>query len=223
MELSLGNHLHFSRRLPPTEHWRLYETFRSNAAYLDIETGEVDEEGPSITVIGLMSKGKYEAYVARDDMEDFLDKVAEVDFLVTFNGSRFDLPVLHRTFPGVLESISHVDLVYPARHLGFRGGLKKVEEMLGIERTERVKGLRGYDAPSLWSRHLSGDSESLDLLLEYNRFDVVNLEPIARFLCSALKQRFFGTSFTSAYDIAKGLTIWPYPCKGQRDTSPHSS
>jgi uncharacterized protein len=54
------------------------------------------------------------------------------------------------------------------------GGLKRVEEQLGIERTS--KGIDGLMAMRLWERfRLHGDGEALQALLAYNRDDVKNL------------------------------------------------
>jgi uncharacterized protein YprB with RNaseH-like and TPR domain len=46
--------------------------------------------------------------------------------------------------------------------------------MLGIARGSA--GLTGWDAPKLWQRYeMLGDQAALQLLLDYNRDDVVNL------------------------------------------------
>jgi uncharacterized protein YprB with RNaseH-like and TPR domain len=54
------------------------------------------------------------------------------------------------------------------------GGLKRVEEQLGIERS--TKGIDGLEAMRLWQRFLyDRDEKALQALLQYNREDVVNL------------------------------------------------
>ena len=60
--------------------------------------------------------------------------------------------------------------------LGFKGGLKKIEPRFGIHRPKEVNGMDGYMAVLLWQRYQRGDQGALDLLLTYNREDVVNLE-----------------------------------------------
>ena len=46
--------------------------------------------------------------------------------------------------------------------------------MFGI--TRKTEGMNGYDAIKLWERYRKyGRDEALNLLLEYNREDVINL------------------------------------------------
>ena len=70
----------------------------------------------------------------------------------------------------------HVDLRFLLKRLGYRGGLKKIEPHFGILRPPEVAGMDGYEAVLLWQRHRRGDRTALELLLTYNREDVLNLE-----------------------------------------------
>jgi uncharacterized protein YprB with RNaseH-like and TPR domain len=72
----------------------------------------------------------------------------------------------------------HLDLRFLLARLGFKGGLKKIEPRFGIRRPPAVKHLDGFDAVLLWERYQRGDRTALDLLLEYNREDVANLETL---------------------------------------------
>jgi hypothetical protein len=45
-------------------------------------------------------------------------------------------------------------------------------------RDAAIRDLSGYDAVLLWRRHLRGDRRALDLLIEYNRADVLHLKTI---------------------------------------------
>jgi uncharacterized protein YprB with RNaseH-like and TPR domain len=75
------------------------------------------------------------------------------------------------------------------RH-GLFGGLKRVEEQLGIAR--RSKGIDGWDAMRLWSRYEDGgDREALEILLAYNRDDVLNL-PVLESRLSKLEGTYAG-------------------------------
>ena len=61
------------------------------------------------------------------------------------------------------------------------GGLKRVEEQLGIFR--RSRGIDGIEAMRLWQRYeTTRDRRALMTLLEYNREDVLNLEALDRIL-----------------------------------------
>jgi hypothetical protein len=62
--------------------------------------------------------------------------------------------------------------------LGIKGGLKAVEEKLGLERPKEIKDISGYDATVLWAKHLRGDKAALERLIQYNAEDVVHLKAI---------------------------------------------
>jgi uncharacterized protein YprB with RNaseH-like and TPR domain len=54
------------------------------------------------------------------------------------------------------------------------GGFKVVEQQLGIPR--RLRGIGGAQAAMLWWRYqIDHDGKALDLLLKYNKEDVLNL------------------------------------------------
>ncbi len=142
-------------------------------AYLDIETSF---DG-MITVVGLHAGDRGMIQLIGGKISDVaLWRVLEgVKTICTYNGSRFDLPVIRRRLGLDLskEFRSH-DLMYDCWRLGLFGGLKRVEEQLGISR--RSKGIDGFEAMRLWSRYEDGcDEEALETLLTYNRDDVLNL------------------------------------------------
>jgi hypothetical protein len=87
--------------------------------------------------------------------------------------------------------------MYPLRRIGFSGGLKKIEQMLGISRSEGTTGLSGFDAVRLWREYERGNNRSLDLLLEYNREDIVNLKTIIDMVYDRLVENKFGQAGTS--------------------------
>jgi len=65
--------------------------------------------------------------------------------------------------------------MYDCWRCNFFGGFKAVEQQLGIPR--QLQGITGLDAVMLWQRYQDyGDQDALDLLLEYNKEDVVNLK-----------------------------------------------
>ena len=84
--------------------------------------------------------------------------------------------MLRNFFPDLALPPLHVDLRFLLARLGYRGGLKKIEPRFGIQRPGEVDGMDGYMAVILWERHQRGDRTALELLLQYNREDVVNLE-----------------------------------------------
>ena len=170
------NPAYFAARLHAAEHWRLFRNFRPRTAYLDIETTGTFWPGLLVTVVGLYDGASMRQFVQGYNLREFPRVLEELDVLVTFNGTQFDLPVLKTYFPGLRLPPVHVDLRFLLARLGFKGGLKKIEPCFGIRRPKEVKGMDGYMAVILWERYQRGDRTALDLLLKYNREDVVNLE-----------------------------------------------
>lgn len=174
--LEAGEYQYFTRRIPKREHWRLFPEFRDTVAYLDIETD--GRAGQAISVIGLYDGVDYLPYVQGDNLFEFVDAVSHYSVLVTFFGGGFDLPVIQREFPSLRLDQVHIDLCPLMRQIGFRGGLKAIERAVGIERSPETQGLTGRDAVRLWRNAQRGSQSDLDLLLAYNREDVVNLEQL---------------------------------------------
>lgn len=173
-------HLHrpeyFASRLPCGELWRLFHHFRSRTAYLDIETTGAGWPELNVTVVGLYDGRTMRQFVLGRNLRDFPAALADIDVLVTFNGSQFDLPVLRACFPDLAFPPVHLDLRFILARWGHRGGLKRLEPRFGIRRAPEVAGLNGYDAVLLWERFQRGDLTAGELLLQYNREDVLNLE-----------------------------------------------
>jgi uncharacterized protein len=167
---------YFADRLQTGEHWRLFNQFRPRTAYLDIETTGTVWPGLLVTVVGLYDGQNMRQFVQGYNLQKFPEAVSEFDLLVTFNGTQFDVPVLRAYFPELQLPPAHVDLRFLMARLGYKGGLKRIEPRFGIHRPNEVDGMDGYMAVLLWQRYQRGDKGALDLLLTYNREDVVNLE-----------------------------------------------
>ena len=156
-------------------------------AYLDIETTGLSMEHCDITVIGIYLVGASEAkciQLVGDDVTapNLLEAVDGVDIIYTYNGSRFDLPFISRSLGIDLSGIcSHRDLMFDCWKNNYRGGLKKVEQQLGIKR--KLKDISGYDAVRLWWKYVNDyDAAALSILMRYNREDVVNLKELKNIL-----------------------------------------
>jgi uncharacterized protein YprB with RNaseH-like and TPR domain len=169
---------YFATCLPPAEHWRLFHHFRPRTAYLDIETSGAAWAEMAVTVVGLYDGHTMRQFVLGDNIQEFPEALAGVEVLVTFNGSQFDLPVLRAYFPSLSLPPIHLDLRFILARLGFKGGLKKIEPRFGIRRAPEVAEMNGYDAVLLWERFQRGDLTARELLLQYNREDVLNLETL---------------------------------------------
>jgi hypothetical protein len=184
----------FAYRMPRREHWRLYEEFRHSACFLDIETTGLSPAGGEVTLVGVYDGREYKAFIRGINLnEEVLEReLKKYSLLVTFYGSCFDVPFLKAHFPNIGLEKPHIDLCFASRRLGLRGGLKRIEEVLGLEREEEVKDIDGFEAVRLWKRwERCGDSDALETLVEYNRTDVVNLKPLAEYVYMRLKDGLF--------------------------------
>ncbi len=95
--------------------------------------------------------------------------------IISFNGKTFDIPFIQTYFNCSLDQ-AHIDLRYVLASLGYKGGLKKCEKALGIDRGA-LDGVDGYFAVVLWHEYRkTGNKKALETLLAYNIEDVINLE-----------------------------------------------
>ncbi|HLL53580.1 MAG TPA: ribonuclease H-like domain-containing protein [Myxococcaceae bacterium] len=162
--------------LPPREHWRLYADFSEQAVFFDIETDGVTNLRP--TVVSLLDRTGLRVFIDGRNMHELPAALAESRIWVTFNGSCFDVPVLRRTFE-LPDPVAHLDLRFLCRRVGLKGGLKEIEDSLGLGRPPHLRGVNGWDAVILWRAYLrSGDVEALRFLVEYNLYDAINLKTL---------------------------------------------
>ena len=176
-KLSLGEPAFFSELLPPKESWRIFPDFRDSVAYIDIETNGYMGPYGYITAISLYDGKKIRYYVKGENLDRFMKDIMEYKVLVTYNGKCFDIPFIESHL-GVRLPHAHIDLMYVLRDLGFKGGLKGCEKMIGIDRGG-LDGVDGYFAVLLWKEYKrSRNPKVMETLLAYNIQDVVNLEPL---------------------------------------------
>ena len=153
-------------------------------AYLDIETTGLSPFTDRITVVGIYRQVVPHGFelvqlVGREiSRESLLGALDGIGTLYTYNGARFDLVFIEAWLQVPLQSLLlHRDLMYDCWRQDLYGGLKAVEQQLGIERA--LRGVTGRQAVELWWRYVrQGDEEALQTLMEYNREDVVNLKEL---------------------------------------------
>ncbi len=168
----------FSRLCALGEAWRVYSRFAQDCVYLDIETTGLSPIFDDITLVGVYDGETYTALIAGHNLDALPEYLQRFRVIGTFNGAGFDLHFLRAAFPRLPLPPIHIDLRRVTRRLGLTGGLKAIEGSLGLERDLAVRDLSGFDAVLLWRRYLRGDRRALDLLVEYNRADVVHLKAI---------------------------------------------
>jgi hypothetical protein len=141
--------------------------------YLDIETSFSGK----ISVIGIYHENGTLIQLVGDEVtgQNLITSLNKTTTIVTYNGSRFDLPVIkNRLGTDLKEQFHSSDLMYECWRRNLFGGLKKVEEQLGITRDSL--GIDGWEAMRLWERYKKNhDLQALKTLLDYNRDDVINL------------------------------------------------
>ncbi|MDA8154956.1 MAG: ribonuclease H-like domain-containing protein [Actinomycetota bacterium] len=192
--LASGDMRYFARALRRGEHWRLFDLLavrKLAPLCLDIETNGWDiASGGYPTVVGVYDGLEYRAYVRGENLtrQALEEEFAGCDYLITFFGSGFDMPFLKDSMGVVFEGL-HFDLAFGARRLGMKGGLKKLEDQMGVFRDDCVRGMDGYDAVKLWRRAGQGDEEARRLLILYNKYDTVNLMEMAGTLYGMLRKR----------------------------------
>lgn len=190
-ELKKGNSVFFTSILKKHEHWKLFEEFKSDTICLDIETNGLPfNYGGHITLIGLYDGYEWRYLLREENLtsENLQKLLHGYKYLITFNGTAFDIPFLINSFPEIEIKIPHFDLCLAAKRVGIKGGMKKIEEIFGLSREPSVKGLNGYDAVKLWKNFQKGSLEAKELLLTYNRYDTVNLFRLGELLYIKLRE-----------------------------------
>lgn len=190
-QLQRKNQRFFNERLPRRELWRVFPDFRDSIAYLDIETTGLSPNDDDVTVIGLYDGQDVHTFVRGENLNDFIKKIRQYRLLVTYNGAGFDLRFIEEEFPKLDLNQIHIDLRFPLKRIGLTGGLKAIEKDVGIHRPKETDGLDGFDAVRLWKEYQQGKKESLDLLVAYNREDIVNLEALMRIAYATLRRSCF--------------------------------
>jgi len=181
---------YFASRLHHAEHWRLFNEFSKDSVCLDIETTGTFPGDNAVTLVGLYDRHGMKTFIQGMNLDQGIltEVLSQYKLLITFSGRSFDIPFLKKCMPGFSINIPHFDLCPAGHRLGLKGGLKKVESYLGINRGEEITGMSGYDAVILWNRHMHGDKRALDLLIRYNEADTKNLFTLAEIfykrLCS---------------------------------------
>ncbi|MDB4303471.1 ribonuclease H-like domain-containing protein [Desulfosarcina sp.] len=168
--------------LPTTQTWRLYDFFRGDIVFLDIEATGVNKQN-DITVVGLFDGIDTKTMIkgVNLDFKVLKKELEKYKLIITFNGSSFDLPFIKKRYD-ILPDIPHIDLRHLCAKVGLTGGLKEIEKKLGIKRNRIVDNMHGGDPLTLWKMYRgSGDAYYLEVLVEYNEEDVINLKKIMEY------------------------------------------
>ncbi|MCG5493723.1 ribonuclease H-like domain-containing protein [Ectothiorhodospira variabilis] len=208
----LGEQVH----LPEARGWEPH-----GLVFLDTETtGLAGGTGTAVFMLGLARLEGHQLHVRQFMLTRFAGEAGMLrqaaDFLagahtvVTYNGKRFDLPLLltRVRLAGLDDPFSrlgHLDLLYPVRRL-FRQRwpdcrlITAEQRLLGFR---RLHDLPGAEAPLAWLDYLrDGEARRLPGVLTHNRWDLVSLAALYPAL-----DRAHGTPDTFGADpvaVAKG-------------------
>ena len=186
--LASGDAGFFKPHMPAREAWRLYSEFADRALFLDIETTGLSGDYDDVTVIGALGNGELALFIKGINLEEFPAYITQFPLLVSFNGSQFDVPFLRTHFPQARLDQSHIDLRFVLGSLGYKGGLKVVENRLNLHRDAAIQGVDGFEAVRLWHLYQQGNQSALEKLILYNLTDVANLVELAE-IGEGLKRR----------------------------------
>jgi uncharacterized protein YprB with RNaseH-like and TPR domain/predicted nuclease with RNAse H fold len=179
----------FAKHLPRQEWWRLYPHFEAKSVFLDIETTGLSRYYDEITLVGLYNGKEVKTLIAGHNLEILPELLKPYDVIVTFNGTLFDIPFLKTKFQTVRIPPIHLDLRYILKRLGYGGGLKQIEQRIGIKRSREIRAVDGLMATVLWARYQRGDLSALEQLIRYNVADLTSLQILMKYCYRQLVSR----------------------------------
>jgi len=177
---------------------RLKELDFEKALFLDTETtGLTGGTGTFAFMVGLgfFHEGRFSIYqfFMRDYSEEraslslLKDMMDSFQYLVTFNGRQYDIPLLETRFilsriNSKIREMPNFDLLYPSRKI-WKGAYENCRlvtlesRLLGIERTD--------DIPSEWIPYLyfdyiqTGDARKIQQVFYHNQMDILSMVALA--------------------------------------------
>jgi len=153
--------------------------------FIDIETTGLSKHRNTMTTLSVWDGKETGTYINGQNMneESLADEMKRHKMFVSFNGTGFDLPFIQAKFPSLDLEKPHMDLRWVGNKVGLRGGLKRIEREVGINRGDDVADIDGSMAVRLWKKwERTGNKEALDLLVKYNQEDVINLETLGNII-----------------------------------------
>ena len=164
------------------DRWRILGTYFDRATFFDIETSGLERDS-KITLIVCLHRGRLHSFLKGESLDDFLDLLDDVDLLVSFNGTSFDVPRVEDGFHIPACPCPHVDLRWLCYHASLSGGLKSIENCIGIRRPDDLLSIDGEQAGWLWNMwEQDGDHQARRVLERYCGADVLALKLLAAHL-----------------------------------------
>ncbi len=206
-QLANGNPNYFYNGLGSKEEWRVYGDFINETAFVDIETTGLSPDSDIITSAVIHSPTKTFSFVNGINLNELVDVLNQYSLVVTYNGKSFDIPFIEKYFKTKINS-AHLDLRYILSSLGYKGGLKRCEELLSLPVREGLKDVDGFMAVLLWNYYQkTKDEKALETLLAYNFEDTVRLEWLMN---EAFNQKLNQYDFKTSQIKHRDIPINPY-------------
>lgn len=163
---------------------------KERIGYLDIECSNLNADygiifsycikprGDDNILYRVITKGELKKCLDREVVKSLINDISQFDRIVTFYGTKFDIPfcrtkaVYHGLDFPEYGQLMHTDLYYTMKHK-FKLSSNRLENscrvLLGKTQKTRLD-------PIHWIKALQGDEESLEYILEHNKYDVIDLE-----------------------------------------------
>jgi uncharacterized protein YprB with RNaseH-like and TPR domain len=170
--------------------WQALDGFRpEKVGYLDIEASGLKSDFGYIISWAVKTKGgSVHSHVMRDRslaeektlIKHLLATMRSYDRLVTYYGTRFDLPfimaraVYHALDPLKYGEVAHTDLYFVVRH---KLATLSSKRLANVTRFFGVKGKTPLD-PDVWVAASFGDKKAMRYILKHNIADVKILEKL---------------------------------------------
>jgi len=157
--------------------------------FLDIETTGLSSSKNKIILVGLLTKTYFYQFFAEERKEevDILNELVcilkDIDILVTFNGTSFDIPFLNQRFKFhnidyKIPSASSFDLYLIFKKYSTHFNLpnyklKTIEKLAGIQREDLISGKESVELFNKYEKNRKPDIK--DIILLHNKEDILNM------------------------------------------------
>lgn len=158
--------------------WDL-ETTGLNASYGRILCCAIKPMGQKAEVYRIDGYPLYKTEPWNDSrlITDIRDRLEQFNVGITYNGYRFDVPMLNSRLTKykqrvISPTLKHLDLINVTRHRLLLGGNSLESLLAHLQAATRKTPLD----PEMWARAAAGDKTALDYIVEHNIHDVDALE-----------------------------------------------
>jgi len=187
-----------------TKKWGFFDIETSNlkasiGTMLSASIGSAGGEVSSYALDGFRTGDPWRARSDAEIVERIRDELETYDYIVTYYGTRFDIPYLqtrllaHGMRP--LNDFRHWDLFYvPKFRLALHSNRLAVVGEFLYGKTEKTRVIG-----DIWNRAMMGDAEAMEYIVDHCEKDVIELERIATDLrgfsnLSAIRLHHYGSS-----------------------------